>query len=56
MSINNTNRAPSKHATNISINLNLSFEIETSHVYSSDKNKAVFEDVKDGIDTCAVEW
>ena len=53
MSINNTNRVPSKNATNITHNVNLSFDIGTSHIHSTDTNEAVLKDVEYGVDTRA---
>ena len=53
MSINNTNRVPSKNTTNITHNVNLLFEIGTSHIYPTDTDKAVLKDMKDGVDTRA---
>ena len=53
ISIENTNRVPSKNATDITHNVNLSLEIATSHIYSTDIHKAILEDVKDGVNTHA---
>ena len=51
MIIDNTNRVPLKNATtNITHSVNLSFEIGTSHIYSTDANEAVTEDMKDGLE------
>ena len=48
MSSNNTNRFPSKNATTIIHNVNLSFEIRTSQIYQSNTNETLLEYVKDG--------
>ena len=48
MSMNNTNKVPYNNETNTTHNVNLSFEIGTSHIYPNDKNEAVLADVKDG--------
>ena len=53
MRINNTNRVPLKNAPTITHNVNLSFEIGTSHVYPTDTNETVLEDVEDGVDARA---
>ena len=47
---NDTNRVPSKNATTRTHNVNLSFEIGTSHIYPTDTNKILLEDVNDGIE------
>ena len=49
ININNTNRVPSKNATTVTHNVNLSFNIGTSHIYPTDKNEILLEDVKDGV-------
>ena len=44
------NRVPSKNVATITHNVNLSFDIRTSHIYPTDTNKTVFEDVNDGVE------
>ncbi len=46
--MNNTNKVPSNNSTNITHNVNLPFDIGTSHIYPNDNNEAVLKDVKDG--------
>ena len=53
MSIDNIKRVPSKKTKNITHNLNLSFEIGTSHMYPTDTNESVLKGVKYGVDTRA---
>ena len=51
ISINNMKRFPSNNAPTISHNVNLSFDIGTSHIYATDTDATLFEDVNDGVDT-----
>ena len=48
MSMNNTNKVPSNNATNITHNVNLSFDIGARHIYLTDNDEALLKDVKDG--------
>ena len=50
MSINNT-RIPSKYATTLIRNVNLSFEIGTRQMYATDTNETLLEDANDGVDS-----
>ena len=45
MVMNNTNKVPSNNPTNITHNVNLSFEI-SSRIYPNDNNEAVVKDLK----------
>ena len=45
--MNNSSKVPSNTATNITHNVNLSFEIGTSHIHPRDNNGTVIEDVND---------
>ena len=49
-SINNTNRVPSENAPTITHNVNLSFDIGTSHIFPTDTNETLLEDANDGVD------
>ena len=37
---------------NFNDNVNLSFEIGTSHIYPTDTNETLLEDAKDGVEAC----
>ena len=50
MSFNHTNGVPLKNAVMITYNVNLSFEMGTSHIYPTDTNETVFKDVKDVVE------
>ena len=53
MTTNNSNKVPSNNATNITHNVNLSFEIGTSHIYPNNNNEDVLDDAKDGQNSSA---
>ena len=53
MSVNNMNRISSKNVTTITHNINILFEIGTSHMYLIDTNETLLEDVRAGVETHA---
>ena len=53
MTIHDSNKVPSNNAANITHNVNLSFEIGTSHIYPNHKNGTAINDVKDGNNSSA---
>ena len=47
LQMNNSSKVPTNAATNITHNVNLSFEIGTSHVNPTENNGTTIEDVND---------